>query len=153
MQALQLQNQALSQELRELKVSSTPLPSSDSASGPAAEKTVKKNTTGLEGLLSSAEIKDVQSKARALVVTCNIWWDRFDPFGHPRVESAKKLVCYRKKLEELNKVSTHEQELITDFSTKKVGVERQISILRVVEALYDAIPEQFHNMVESGDTL
>ncbi len=108
MQALQLQNQALSQELHELKVSSTPLPSSDSASGQAAEKNSQKNTTGLKGLLSPAEIKDVQSKARALMVTCNIWWDRFDPFGHPRVESTKKLVCYRKELKELNKVSAHE---------------------------------------------
>ncbi|PBK81630.1 hypothetical protein ARMGADRAFT_1039209 [Armillaria gallica] len=135
MQALQLQNQALSQELHKLKVSSTPLPSSDSASGQVAEKPVKKNTTGLEGLLLPAEIKDMQSKARAFVVTCNIWWDRFDPFRHPRVESAKKLVCYHKELKELN---------------KKVGLERQISILRVVEALYDVIPEQFHDMAESG---
>ncbi|PBK90311.1 hypothetical protein ARMGADRAFT_1083166 [Armillaria gallica] len=133
LQALQLQNQALTQENRELQVFSAPLPSSDSASGQAGAKTSNKGTNSLEGLLMSAEIKDVQPKARALVVCCNVWWDRFEPFGYPRVQSAKELVFYRKELEELN---------------KKVGVERQISVLHVVEALYTAIPEQFHDMIE-----
>ncbi|SJL09157.1 uncharacterized protein ARMOST_12533 [Armillaria ostoyae] len=135
LQALQLQNQALAQENRELKVSSTPLPSSDSASGQAGAKSSKKDTNSLEGLLTPAEIKDVQSKARALVVGCNIWWDRFKPFGYARVQSTKELVLYRKQLEELN---------------KKVGVESKISTLRVIEAIYAAIPESFHDMVENA---
>ncbi len=147
---LQLQNQALAQENRELRVSSAPLPSSDSASGQAGAKTSNKGTNSLEGLLTPAEIKDVQSKARALVVRCNIWWDRFEPFGYPRVQSAKELVLYRKELEELNKLPTLQQKTIPDFSTKKVGVERQISVLRVVEALYTAIPEQSHDMIENA---
>ncbi|KAK0432090.1 hypothetical protein EV421DRAFT_1911286 [Armillaria borealis] len=51
------------------------------------------------------------------------------------VQSAKELVLYRNQLEELN---------------KKVGVESKISTLRVIEALYAAIPESFHDMVENA---
>ncbi|KAK0463039.1 uncharacterized protein EV420DRAFT_1639124 [Desarmillaria tabescens] len=141
MQALKLQNQ----------VSSTSSSAaSNSVSGPVAADSSIKKAKGLERLLTAAEIKDVQYQAKALVVTCNVWWDKFLPFGYPRVESAAELACYREELKELNKLDTTKRKLVLNWSSKKVDAERQISLLWIVKALYRVIPEKFHDMLESG---
>ncbi|KAK0475604.1 hypothetical protein EDD18DRAFT_1367007 [Armillaria luteobubalina] len=124
---LQLQNQALLQENRTLKAMHVPQRKTKAAVLEEAP-----DSDG-EGILNSKDIQRLQWAGWSLVVFCYVWWDRLAVFGHNRDQCKEELDLLRAQLSEWNALSK----------------EQQVNFLRVVEALYEEVPEIYHDLIKS----
>ncbi|KAK0461491.1 hypothetical protein IW261DRAFT_1428528 [Armillaria novae-zelandiae] len=141
---LQLQNQALLQENRTLKATHVPQRKTKAAVLEEAP-----DSDG-EGILKSKDIQRLQWAGQSLVVFCYVWWDRLAVFGHNRSQCKEELVLLRAQLSEWNALSKEQQSRIEDFKKKKVQTESRVHSLRVIEALYEEVPEIYHDLIK-GD--
>ncbi|KAK0504975.1 hypothetical protein EDD18DRAFT_1098406 [Armillaria luteobubalina] len=140
---LQLQNQALLQENRTLKATHVPQHKTKTVVLEEAP-----DSDG-EGILNSKDIQRLQWAGRSLVVFCYVWWDRLAVFGHNRDQCKEELDLLRAQLSEWNALSKEQQSRIEDYKKKKMMTESRVNFLRVVEALYEEVPEIYHDLIKT----
>ncbi|KAK0471835.1 hypothetical protein IW261DRAFT_1571497 [Armillaria novae-zelandiae] len=141
---LQLQNQALLQENRTLKATHIPQHKTKAAVLEEAP-----DSDG-EGILKSKDIQRLQWAGQSLVIFCYVWWDRLAVFGHNRAQCKEELDLLHAQLSEWNALSKEQQSRIEDFKKKKVQTESRVHFLRIVKALYEEVPEIYHDLIK-GD--
>ncbi|KAK0494265.1 hypothetical protein EDD18DRAFT_1107294 [Armillaria luteobubalina] len=139
---LQLQNQALLQENRTLKVTHVPQHKTKAAVLEEAP-----DSDG-EGILNSKDIQRLQWVGRSLVIFSYVWWDRLAVFGHNRDQCKEELDLLHAQLSEWNALSKEQQSQIEDYKKKKMMTESRVNFLRVVEALYEEVPEIYHDLIK-----
>ncbi|KAK0207408.1 hypothetical protein IW262DRAFT_1469506 [Armillaria fumosa] len=140
---LQLQNQALLQENRTLKAMHIPQHKTKAA---ALEEALDSDG---ESILNSKDIQKLQWAGGSLVVFCFIWWDRLAVFGHNRGQCKEELDLLRAQLLEWNALLKEQQSVIEDYKKKKMQTENRVNFLRIVKALYQEVPEIYHDLIKS----
>ncbi|KAK0464021.1 hypothetical protein IW261DRAFT_1575531 [Armillaria novae-zelandiae] len=136
--------EALLQENRTLKVTHIPQHKTKAA---VLEETPDSDG---EGILKSKDIQRLQWAGQSLVVFCYVWWDRLTVFGHNRSQCKEELVLLRAQLSKWNALSKEQQSRIEDFKKKEVQTESRVHFLHIVEALYEEVPEIYHDLI-NGD--
>ncbi|KAK0482792.1 hypothetical protein IW261DRAFT_1418319 [Armillaria novae-zelandiae] len=139
---LQLQNQALLQENRTLKATHVPQHKTKAA---VLEEAPDSNS---EGILKSKDIQRLQWAGQSLIVFCYVWWDRLAVFGHNRGQCKEELDLLHAQLSEWNALSKEQQSRIEDFKKKKVQTDTRVHFLRIIEALYEEVPEIYHDLIK-----
>ncbi|PBK68552.1 hypothetical protein ARMSODRAFT_975947 [Armillaria solidipes] len=158
-QALELKNQALAMENRSLKVTQTaparskpasqgPNPSTPSVQGGSSP--TASDAEDEKSLLSVEDIKKLQHCAKSLTVFCNLFWEKKHVFGYSQEKAAEELARVHEELDRLNQMDDKKREDmgLTAFKSRKCQAEGRISLLRIVEALYECVPAKFHEMLE-----
>ncbi len=70
-------------------------------------------------------------------------------FGYSQEKAAEELARVREELDRLDQMDDNKREAMgTAFKTQKRQAEERISLLWIVEALYESVPAKFHEMVE-----
>ncbi|KAK0492431.1 hypothetical protein EDD18DRAFT_1357687 [Armillaria luteobubalina] len=146
MKNLQLQNQALLQENRTLKATHMP---QGKAKAVAPEQVTDDDD---ESILNAKDVKRLQRDGRSLVIFCYLWWDKLPVFGFDRTQCQEELDLLCAKLAEWYALLKEAQAAIDNFTVKKRQAESRLDLLRVVEALYQEVPEKYHDLIKSDYT-
>ncbi|KAK0216358.1 hypothetical protein IW262DRAFT_1464894 [Armillaria fumosa] len=102
-----------------------------------------------ESILNSKDIQKLQWAGESLVIFCFVWWDRLAVFGHNRGQCKEELDLLRAQLSEWNALSKEQQSIIEDYKKKKMQTESRVNFLHIVEALYQEVPEIYHDLIKS----
>ncbi|KAK0501934.1 hypothetical protein EDD18DRAFT_1100437 [Armillaria luteobubalina] len=143
---LQLQNQALLEENRTLKATHMP---QGKAKAVAPEQVTDDDD---ESILDTKDVKRLQRDGRSLVIFCYLWWDKLPVFGFDRTQCQEELDLLRAKLAEWYALPKEAQAAIDNFTVKKRQAESRLDLLHIVEALYQEVPEKYHDLIKSDYT-
>ncbi|KAK0486445.1 hypothetical protein IW261DRAFT_1416225 [Armillaria novae-zelandiae] len=141
-----VENQALLQENRTLKVTHMP----QGKAKAVAPKQVADDDN--ESILDAKDVKRLQRDGRSLVIFCYLWWDKLPVFGFDRSQCQEELDLLRAKLAKWYALPKEAQAAINNFTVKKRQAESRLDLLRVVEALYQEVPEKYHDLIKSDYT-
>ncbi|KAK0497933.1 hypothetical protein EDD18DRAFT_1104434 [Armillaria luteobubalina] len=146
MKNLQLQNQALLQENRTLKATHMP-------QGKAKEVAPEQVTDDdNESILNAKDVKRLQRDGWSLIIFCYLWWDKLPIFGFDRTQCQEELDLLHTKLAEWYALPKEAQAAIDNFTVKKRQAESRLDLLCIVEALYQEVPEKYHDLIKSDYT-
>ncbi|KAK0494334.1 hypothetical protein EDD18DRAFT_1107359 [Armillaria luteobubalina] len=134
MKNLQLQNQALLQENRTLKVMHMP---QGKAKAVALEQVMDDDN---ESILDTKDVKRLQRDGRSLIIFCYLWWDKLPIFGFNRTQCQEELDLLHAKLAEWYTLLKEAQAAIDNFTVKKRKDKQK------------EVPEKYHDLIKSDYT-
>ncbi|KAK0493667.1 hypothetical protein EDD18DRAFT_1356656 [Armillaria luteobubalina] len=105
-----------------------------------------------ESILDAKDIKRLQRDERSLVIFCYLWWDKLPIFGFDRSQCQEELDLLHAKLAEWYALLKEAQATINNFTMKKRQAESRLDLLCIVEALYQEVPEKYHDLIKSDYT-
>ncbi|KAK0499674.1 hypothetical protein EDD18DRAFT_1102986 [Armillaria luteobubalina] len=141
-----VKNQALLQENRTLKAMHMP---QGKAKAVAPEQVEDDDD---ESILDAKDIKRLQRDGWSLIIFCYLWWDKLPIFGFNRSQCQEELDLLRTKLAKWYTLPKEAQAAIDHFTMKKRQAESRLDLLRVVKALYQEVPEKYHDLIKSDYT-
>ncbi|KAK0492848.1 hypothetical protein EDD18DRAFT_1108460 [Armillaria luteobubalina] len=102
-----------------------------------------------ESILDTKDVKRLQRDGWSLIIFCYLWWDKLPIFGFNRSQCQEELDLLHAKLAKWYALPKETQAAIDNFTVKKRQAESRLDLLHIVKALYQEVPEKYHDLIKS----